>query len=89
MTTTWPTIRNSNFSSREDDRGRHVWEAVREADRGCHDCDLIGAIDDLEAVLEKHAESDSAESELACTEAEEAVEAALLAIRDAFGEAPK
>lgn len=80
----WPTIRNCNLSSRHDDRGRHVWEAVVASDRGCEDCDLAGALDDLEAVLARHAESDSAAAEQACTEAEEAVEAALLAINAAL-----
>ena len=80
----WPTIRNCNLSSREDDRGRHAWEAVVAADRGCEDCDLVGSLDELEAVLARHAESDSAEAEQACTAAEEAVEAALLAIHAAF-----
>lgn len=80
----YPTIRNCNFATREDDLGRHVAEALAAADRGCDDCDLIGALDDLEATLIAHAESDSAESERACAEAEEAVEAALLTVNAAF-----
>lgn len=77
--TRYPTIRNCNFSSREDDRGRHVHEAILAADRGCEDCNLIGALDDLEATLADHAESDSEESMRLCREAEEAVESAFLA----------
>lgn len=80
----WPTIRNCNFSARDDERGRIVLDAVRTADRGCDDCDLIGSLDDLEATLARHAESDSAEAEAACTEAEDDVVAALLAIAVAF-----
>lgn len=83
----FPTIRNCNFSSREDDRGRHVREALTAADRGCEDCDLIGALDDLEATLADHAEDGSEESMRLCREAEEAVEAALLVINAAFNEA--
>lgn len=84
---TYPTIRNCNFSSRHDDRGRHVREAVLAADRGCDDCDLIGALDDLEATLADHAESDSEESMRLCREAEAAVEAAVLAINSVFDNA--
>ena len=82
--TTYPTIRNCNFATREDDRGRHVYEAMLAADRGCEDCDLIGSLDALEATLARHAESDSAEAEAACTEAEEDVEAAMLAVNASF-----
>lgn len=83
-TVRWPTIRNCNFSTREDDRGRHVYEALLAADRGCDDCDLIGALDALENTLEHNAERGSAEAEEACIDCEEAVEAALLAISAAF-----
>lgn len=79
----YPTIRNCNFAAREDARGRHVADALAAADRGCEDCDLIGALDDLEATLKAHAESDSAEAEEACTDAEEAVAAAMLAVNEA------
>lgn len=81
---TYPVARNCNFSARKDDRGRHVCEALAAADSGCEDCDLIGALDDLEATLATHAESDSAEAEEATAKAEEAVEAALLRINSAF-----
>jgi hypothetical protein len=84
MQKTYPTIRNCNFAAREDDLGRHVAEALVASDRGCDDCDLIGALDGLEATLAVHAESDSAEAERACAEAEEAVEAALLVVNAAF-----
>lgn len=80
----WPTIRNCNFATRRDDLGRHVYDAIVAADRGTEDCDLVGALDGLEAVLASHAERDNAESERACTEAEEAVEAAMLVINAAF-----
>jgi hypothetical protein len=76
----YPVIRNSNFASREDDLGQHVAEALALADRGCEDCDLTGSLDDLEAALAAHAESDGAVAAEACREAEEAVEAALLTI---------
>lgn len=85
--TKYLTIRNCNFASRHDDRGRHVREALTAADRGCEDCDMIGALDDLEATLADHAESDSEESMRLCREAEEAVEAAFLAIGVAFDKA--
>ena len=80
----WPTIRNCNFSSREDDRGRHVYEALVAADRGCEDCDLVGSLDALEATLKHNAERGSAEAEEACIQAEEDVEAAMLAVNAAF-----
>lgn len=83
----WPTIRNCNFAARHDDRGRHVREALTAAGRGCEDCDLIGALDNLEATLADHAESDSEESMRLCREAEEAVESAFLAIGVAFDKA--
>lgn len=81
---TYPTIRNCNFASREDDRGRHVYEALLAADRGCDDCDLIGALDALENTLEHNAECGSAEAEEACIDSEEAVEAAILAVNATF-----
>jgi hypothetical protein len=81
---TYPTIRNCNFSTRKDDTGRHVNEALAAFDRGCRDCDLVGALDELEATLAMHAESTLAEEMEACTDAEEAVEAALLTINAAF-----
>jgi hypothetical protein len=80
----WPTIRNRNYSDREDDLGRHVLEAIAAADRGCVDCDLIGTLDDLEQTLALHAESTLAEEMAACDDAEEAVEARLLQINAAF-----
>jgi len=84
MRKTYPTIRNCNFACREDDRGRHVYEALVAADRGCEDCDLIGALDALENTLEHNAECGSAEAEEACIDSEEAVEAAILAVNAAF-----
>lgn len=80
----WPTIRNCNFASRDDERGRIVLDAVKTADSGCDDCNLIGSLDALEAVLARHAESDSAEADEACTEAEDDVVAALLVIAESF-----
>lgn len=79
----YPTIRNCGFSTRDDDRGRHVYEALAAADRGCEDCDLIGALNDLEETLKLHAESTLAEDMDACDEAEEAVESALLTVNAA------
>jgi hypothetical protein len=80
-TTTYPVIRNCNYSARRDDLGKHVAEAVKVADRGCDDSCLIDALDALEATLEAHAESDHADSERLCTLAEEAVEAALVTVQ--------
>jgi len=84
MTTTeYPTIRNCNFSTREDDRGRLVWQAVNMADAGKfdeHDRDerhLLDCMERLEEVLEEFAADDSAEAGNTCRAAEEAVAEAL------------
>jgi hypothetical protein len=82
----WPTIRNCNFSTRDDVRGQHIWEAIVNVfELGCDDADLLATLDDLEAVLVEHAESDSETSEKACTEAEESVEGEYLSMRITAG----
>lgn len=79
----WPTIANCNFASREDALGQHVHEAVQFAS-SCDDCDLIGAIDDLEATLVAHAEDSSEDGKSECHAAEESVEECFLRIHAAF-----
>jgi hypothetical protein len=51
MTKTFPVIRNCNYQSPDNDRAEAVLAALRLVDQGCVDCDLLGAMDDLEQVL--------------------------------------
>jgi hypothetical protein len=81
--TTYPTIRNSNYGT-QDTLSQAVVAALRLADQGCVDCDLLGALDDLETTLIDHACSDSELSVNACRYAEDAVAAVLKAMDHAF-----
>jgi hypothetical protein len=74
----WPVIRSHGYENREDSTGSAVHAAVRLADGDCEDCDLIGALDDLEAVLEQH-------SAFLDTQSSARVEAAEANVAEAFG----
>lgn len=80
MSRNWPTIRNCNYAD-----GSAIAAALQLAE-DCDDIDLIGSLDDLEAVLAEHAESDSELSRQLCREAEDCVEHAVLVITGAFEE---
>lgn len=84
MTTTYPTIRNSNYATLPDPLSQAVVTALRLADQGCVDCDLLGALDDLETTLADHGGSDSEFSTAACLYAEESVSAAVEAMDHSF-----
>jgi hypothetical protein len=84
MTKTFPVIRNCNYQSPDNDRAEAVLAALRLVDQGCVDCDLLGAMDDLEATLAHHATSDSEYSLLACVAHEDAVADAVQKINEAF-----
>jgi hypothetical protein len=75
--TTYPTIRNSNYATLPDVLSQAVVTALRMVDQGNVDCDLLGALDDLESTLADHGGSDSEFSTAACIYAEEAVLAAV------------
>jgi len=51
MTKTYLVIRNCNYQATDNDRAEAVLAALRLVDQGCVDCDLLGAMDDLEQVL--------------------------------------
>ena len=85
MSTTYPTIRNSNYATLTDPLSQAVSAALRLADQGCVDCDLLGALDDLETTLIEHGGNDSEFSTAACLYAEDAVAAAVKQIDNAFG----
>jgi hypothetical protein len=93
--TDYPTIHNCNFSTREDETGRLVRQALDWADAGKldqHDRGdraVLDALESLEELLEGGAgERDDAANLSACTAAEEAVAARLVETRvwflDAF-----
>lgn len=84
MTTTYPTTRNCNYATRDDALSQAVVTALRLADQGCVDCDLLGALDELETTLADHAGSDSELSVAACLYAEDAVAAAVEAMDHSF-----
>jgi len=85
--TDYPVTHNCNLSTRADDRGQRVWQAVQMADAGKfdeHDRDerhLLDCLERLEEVLEEFATDDSAEAGNTCRAAEEAVAGALKATR--------
>jgi len=79
-TATYPTIRNSNYQTLDDPLSKAVMSALRLADQGCVDCDLIGALDDLETTLADHAGNDSEFSVKACLYAEDLVAAVVTAM---------
>jgi len=81
--TTYPTIRNSNYGT-QDTLSQAVVSALRLADQGCVDCDLLGALDDLETTLADNAGNDSELSTAACLYAEATVAAAVEAMDHAF-----
>ncbi len=83
MSTTYPTIRNSNYGT-QDTLSLAVVSALRLADQGCVDCDLLGALDDLESTLADYGGSDSEFAKAVCIYAEEAVMAAVEAMDHAF-----
>lgn len=74
----WPIVRNCNFESRDDDDGRAIHAARKALDAGLvHDNEALAeAMDELESVLEEHAESESCLSVEACERAEAKVVAA-------------
>jgi hypothetical protein len=80
----WSVIRNCNFHDRDDRRGQRVLAALRLADCGCDEIDLIGSLDELDSTLALLAESTLAEDIEACDEAEDAVENAVDKIEGAF-----
>jgi len=92
--TDYPVTHNCNLSTREDDRGQRVWQAVQMADAGRFDADdrdeqhLLDCLDRLEEVLAEFATDESAEAKNSCRAAEEAVAGALTGTRvwflDAF-----
>lgn len=92
--TDYPVSRNCNLSTREDETGRLVWQAVTMADAGKldpHDRDeqrVLDCLETLEETLEEFAEDDSAEAGNTCRAAEEAVATSLRETRvwflDAF-----
>jgi len=84
MSTTYSTIRNCNYATLDDALSQAVVTALRLADQGCVDCDLLGSLDELETTLADHAGSDSELSVAACLYAEDAVAAAVEAIDHAF-----
>lgn len=90
MTTDYPVTRNCNLSTREDETGRLVWQAVQMADAGKldqHDRDeqrVLDCLERLEETLSECAEDDSAEAGNTCRAAEEAVAAALRETRAWF-----
>jgi len=84
MSKPYPVIRNSNYQTPDSDRAEAVLAALRLVDQGCVDCDLLGAMDDLEATLAQHATSDSEYSRLACLAHEDAVADAVQTINEAF-----
>jgi hypothetical protein len=51
MSKPYPVIRNCNYQTPDNDRAEAVLAALRLVDQGCVDCDLLGAMDDLEQVL--------------------------------------
>ena len=83
MKTDYPVTHNCNLSTREDDRGQRVWQAVQMADAGRfdqHDRDerhLLDCLERLEDVLEEFSADDSAEAGNTCRAAEDAVAQAL------------
>lgn len=85
MTKPYPVIRNCNYGT-QDELSLAVVAALRLVDQGCVDCDLLGAMDDLEATLAQHATSDSEFSRLACLAHEDAVADAVQTINEAFAE---
>ena len=83
MSKTYPVIRNCNYGT-QDDRSLAVVTALRLVDQGCVDCDLIGAMDDLEATLAQYATDDSGYAQVACLAHEDAVADAVDKINEAF-----
>lgn len=94
MATEYPVTHNCNLSTREDETGRLVWQAVQMADSrrlddyGRDESEVLDCLERLEETLAGYAEDDSAEAGNTCRAAEEAVAAALLRTRvwflDAF-----
>jgi hypothetical protein len=83
MTKTYPVIRNSNYGT-QDDRSLAVVAALRLVDQGCVDCDLLGAMDDLEATLKQYATDDSEYARVACLAHEDWVADVVQTINEAF-----
>lgn len=74
MMTDYPVTRSCNYQTPDTERAEAVRAALRLVDQGCVDCDLLGAMDDLEATLAQHAAmSDNEYSWLACIAHEDAV----------------
>ena len=94
LKTDYPVTHNCNLSTRDDDRGQLVWQAVQMADAGKFDRDdrddrhMLDCLEQLEEVLAEFATDESAEGRNSCRAAEEAVAGALRETRvwflDAF-----
>ena len=83
MSKPYPVIRNSNYGT-QDELSLAVVAALRLVDQGCVDCDLLGAMEDLEATLKQYATEDSEHASVACLSHEEAVYEAVQSINEAF-----
>ena len=81
--TDYPVTHNCNLSTRDDDRGQLVWQAVQMADAGKFDRDdrddrhMLDCLEQLEEVLAEFATDESAEAKNVCRTEEEAVTEAL------------
>lgn len=77
MTRPYPVVCMSNYRMPEDNpRASAVRAALRLVDQGCDDCDLLGALDDLEVTLTRQ--------QMARLADEDAVADAVQKINDAF-----
>jgi hypothetical protein len=83
MTKPYPVIRNCNYGT-QDSLSLAVVAALRLVDQGCVDCDLLGAMDDLEATLKQYATDDGEHARVACLAHEDAVADAVQTINEAF-----
>ena len=83
MTKPYPVIRNCNYGT-QGSLSLAVVAALRLVDQGCVDCDLLGAMDDLEATLKQYATDDSEHARVACLAHEDAVADAVQTINEAF-----
>ena len=88
MTQTYPVIRNCNYGT-QDERSLAVVAALRLVDQGCVDCDLLGAMDDLEATLKQYATDDSEHARVACLAHEDWVADVVQTINEAFDKGDK
>ena len=89
MSKPYPVIRNCNYQMPDNHRAEAVLAALRLVDQGCMDCDLLGAMDDLEATLAQYATDDSEYAQVACLAHEDAVADAVQTINEAFDKGDK